>query len=60
MLARLDDIRDALNLLRLDILILGCHLRIAFLKYRQARIDSAAIMADLRLTTLYLEQIHRS
>jgi len=60
MLARLDDIRDTLNLFRLDVLILGCHLRIAFLKYRIARLDSARIMEDLKLTTLYLEEIHRS
>ena len=59
MLHVLDDIRDRLHLFRLDIQILGCRLHIAVLKYRLARITSAQIIADLRLTTLYLEDIHR-
>lgn len=55
---KLDDLGNRLHLFRLDIQILGCNLRISFLKYQLGRLDSAKIMWDLRLTTLYLEGLH--
>lgn len=54
----LEDIKDRLHLFYVDMRILGCHLRLSFIKYRLNRLDSAKIMEDHKLTTLYLQGLN--
>ena len=59
MIRTLADMWNRLHLLKVDIRILGCNLRIAVIQYRLDRLISAKVLEDLKLTTLYLKNLDR-